>query len=145
LDWTFALNVRAFLELANFFAPKFDRGSSIVALSSGGAVRAFPNYAAVGASKGALESLARHLAAEMAPQGVRVNVLAPGPIATDAWNAIPEARERFTEAANRSPLRRLVTPEEVAMVAQFLCSEAAAGINGQTLTVDGGAGIAAWG
>lgn len=145
LDWTFALNVRAFLELANFLGPKFTDGSSILALSSGGAARAFPNYAAVGSSKAALESLARHMAVELGPRGIRVNILAPGPVATDAWKAIPEARTRFGEAAGRSPLRRLVTAEEVAAVAQFLCSEAAAGINGQTLTVDGGAGIAAWG
>lgn len=145
LEWTFALNVRAFLELVNFFHPKFTSGSSIIALSSGGAVRAFPNYAVVGASKGALESLARHMAAELGPEGIRVNVLAPGPVATDAWKAIPESRARFAEAAARSPLRRLVTTEEVATVAQFLCSDASAGINGQTLTVDGGAGISAWG
>ena len=145
LEWTFALNVRAFLELANFLTHKFVSGSSIVALSSGGAVRAFPNYAVVGASKGALESLARHMAAELGPRGIRVNVIAPGPIATDAWKAIPESQARFNEAANRSPLRRLVTPEEVATVAQFLCSAASIGINGQTLTVDGGAGMAAWG
>jgi enoyl-[acyl-carrier protein] reductase III len=145
LDWTFALNVRAFFELVSLLLPKMGSGSSILALSSAGATRAVPSYTVVGVSKGALESLVRHLAAELGPRGIRVNALAPGPVATDAWKAIPESQARFAEAASRSPLRRLVTREEVAMAAQFLCSPAAAGISGQTLTVDGGAGIAAWG
>jgi enoyl-[acyl-carrier protein] reductase III len=144
LDWTFALNVRAFFELVKLFLPRFSDGSSIVALSSPGALRAISDYAVVGASKGALESLARHLAVEFAPRGIRVNILAPGAIATDAWKAIPQGEARLEEAARRSPLRRLVTPEEVARAAQFLCSPAASGINGHTLVVDGGAGIAAW-
>lgn len=145
LDWTFALNVRAFFELVSLLLPKMGSGTSILALSSAGAARAVPSYTVVGVSKGALESLVRHLAAELGPRGIRVNALAPGPVATDAWKAIPDSQARFAEAASRSPLRRLVTREEVAMAAQFLCSPAAAGISGHTLTVDGGAGIAAWG
>jgi enoyl-[acyl-carrier protein] reductase III len=144
LDWTLALNVRAFFELAKLLLPRLGSGSSLVAISSPGAMRAVPDYAVVGASKGALESLVRHLAAELAPQGIRVNALAPGAVATEAWKAIPEGAARLAEAARRSPLRRLVTPGEVALAAQFLCSPAAAGINGHTLVVDGGASIAAW-
>jgi enoyl-[acyl-carrier protein] reductase III len=141
LDWTMAVNVRAFLELVKLLLPRFVSGSSVVAISSLGAVRAAAHYAAVGASKGALESLARHLAAELAPQGVRVNVLAPGAVATEAWKAIPNGEARLAEAARRSPLGRLVTAEEVAWAAHFLCSSAASGINGHTLVVDGGASI----
>lgn len=145
LDWTFAVNARAFFELVTLLLPKFGKNASVVALSSAGAMRAVPHYTVVGASKGALESLARHLAVELAPRGIRVNVLAPGPVATEAWQAIPNGEALLVEAASRSPLRRLVTPDEVAMVAHFLCSPAASGVNGHTLTVDGGAGIAAWG
>jgi enoyl-[acyl-carrier protein] reductase III len=143
LDWTLALNVRAFFELAKMLVPKLGNGSSLVTISSPGAMRAVPDYAVVGASKGALESLARHLAAELAPRGIRVNVLAPGAVATDAWKAIPGGAARLAEAASRSPMRRLVTPEEVALAVQFLCSPAAAGINGHTLVVDGGGSIVA--
>jgi enoyl-[acyl-carrier protein] reductase III len=141
LDWTMAVNVRAFLELVKLLLPRFVSGSSVVAISSLGAVRAAADYAAVGTSKGALESLARHLAAELAPQGLRVNVLAPGAVATEAWKAIPDGEARLAEAARRSPLGRLVTAEEVAWAAHFLCSSAASGINGHTLVVDGGASI----
>lgn len=144
LEWTLALNVRSFFELVKLLLPRFVAGSSIVALSSPGASRAVPDYAIVGASKGALESLARHLAVEFAPRGIRTNIVAPGAIATDAWKAIPGGEAKLTEAAKRSPLGRLVTPEEVALAARFLCSPAAAGVNGHTLVVDGGAGVASW-
>jgi len=142
LDWTMALNVRSFFELVKLLLPKFVSGSSILALSSPGASRAVPDYGVVGASKGALESLARHLAVEWAPLGIRTNILSPGAIATNAWKAISGGEAKLEEAARRSPLKRLITPEEVAQAARFLCSPAAAGINGQTLVVDGGAGIA---
>lgn len=144
LEWTMALNVNAFFQLVKLLLPSLVAGSSIVALSSPGASRAIPNYAIVGASKGALEALARHLAVELAPRGVRTNILAPGAVATDAWKAIPGGDGKLAEAANRSPLGRLVTPEEVARAALFLCSPAASGINGHTLVVDGGASVACW-
>jgi NAD(P)-dependent dehydrogenase (short-subunit alcohol dehydrogenase family) len=143
-EWTMALNARSFFELVKLLLPNFVVGSSIVALSSPGAARAIPNYAVVGASKAALESLARYLAVELAPRGIRTNVLAPGAVATDAWKAIPEGEIKLREAAQRSPLGRLITPEEVARAALFLCSSAATGINGHTLVVDGGASIASW-
>ena len=142
-DWTMALNVRAFFELVKLLLPKFAVGASIVALSSSGASRVVPDYAAVGASKGALESLSRYLAVELAPRGIRTNILAPGAIATEAWKAIPGGQARLAEAARKSPLGRLVTAEEVACAAQFLCSPASAGVNGHTLVVDGGVGIVA--
>lgn len=144
LDWTFQLNVRSFFELMKILLPRFTSGSSVVAVSSPGAQRALSGYTVVGASKGALESLTRHLAVELAPRGIKVNILAPGAIATDAWKAIPDGEAKLAEAARRSPLGRLVTAEEVAWAAQFLCSSAASGINGHTLVVDGGAGVSAW-
>jgi NAD(P)-dependent dehydrogenase (short-subunit alcohol dehydrogenase family) len=140
-DWTFALNVRAFFELLAALKDRFTNPASVVAISSTGAARALPNYSLVGASKAALESLARHLAVELAPRGIRVNILAPGAVATDVWKAIPHADDRLAAAILRTPIQRLVTPDEVAWAAQFLCSGASAGIVGQTLIVDGGADI----
>jgi NAD(P)-dependent dehydrogenase (short-subunit alcohol dehydrogenase family) len=141
MDWTFGLNVRAFFELVQRISPRMTFGSSIVALSSEGAVRAIPHYSLVGASKGALESLARHMAAELAPKGIRVNVLSPGTVLTDAWKVLPDADVRLAEASHRSFLGRLTTVDEVAWAAQFLCSDAASGLVGHTLVVDGGARI----
>ena len=141
-EWTLALNVRAFCELVQLVLARLERGSSILAISSEGAVRAIPSYTYVGASKGALEACARHLAVELAPKGIRVNILSPGSVLTEAWDAFPNREERLEETIRRSPLGRLTTPEEVASAAQFLCSDAAAAIVGHTLVVDGGKGIA---
>lgn len=140
-DWTFALNVRAFFDLVKRLLSRFSAEASIVAVSSQGALRVVRAYSIVGASKGALEALARHLAAELAPRGIRVNIIAPGAVATEAWASMPDAQARLTELARRSPLGRLVTTEEVAQATHFLCSDAARSIVGQTLTVDGGAGL----
>lgn len=140
-DWTYSLNVRAFFELTHRLLDRFEAGSSILALSSDGAVRAVPYYTLVGSSKGALESLVRHLAAELGPRGIRVNAIAPGTVLTEAWNVLPDRDQRLADAVRRSPSGRLVTLEEVASAAQFLCSAAAGGVNGHTLVVDGGARI----
>lgn len=140
-DWTLSLNVKAFFELMRVLKDRFAERATVVAISSIGGARALPNYSVVGASKGALEALARHLAVELASRGIRVNILAPGAVATEAWKAIPYADDRLSAMIDRTPIQRLVTPDEVARAAQFLCSEASAGIVGQTLIVDGGAGV----
>ena len=140
-DWTFNLNVRAFFRLSKLLMGRFSRGSSIVVVSSWGAVRALPYYSLVGSSKGALEALARHLAAELAPRGIRVNILTAGAVLTDAWKAMPNSEARIAETLRRTPAGRLATAEEVACGAQFLCSDAASAVIGHTLVLDNGAGI----
>lgn len=140
-DWVFNLNVRAFFKLIKLLMPRFSNGSSVVAVSSWGALRALPSYSLVGSSKGGLEALARHMAVELAPRGVRVNILTAGAVLTDAWKAMPNSEARIAETILRTPLGRLVTAEEVAYGAQFLCSDAASGITGHTLVIDGGSGV----
>ncbi|WP_280153991.1 SDR family oxidoreductase [Piscinibacter sp. XHJ-5] len=140
-DWTMALNVRAFFELMQQLLPLLREGSAVVAVSSAGAVRAVQAYSTVGASKGALEAFARHLAVELAPRGVRVNILSPGSVETDAWAAFPDKEARLAEAIRRSPRGRMVDLDEVAHAAQFLCSPASSGLIGHTLVVDGGARV----
>jgi NAD(P)-dependent dehydrogenase (short-subunit alcohol dehydrogenase family) len=142
-DWTFDLNVGVFFKLVKLLLGRFSNPSSIVAVSSWGALRAMPTYTLVGSSKGALEALARHLAVELAPRGVRVNILTAGAVLTDVWKALPNSEARIAETIRRTPAGRLVTAEEVAYAAQFLCSDAAQGIIGHTLVIDGGTGILA--
>ena len=142
LEFSMSLNLRGFFELVRTLLPTLGEGSTIVAVSSEGAVRAVPSYTTVGTSKGALESLARHFAAELAPRGVRVNILSPGSVPTDAWQAFPDSEHRLASEIERTPLGRLVTVEEIAEAALFLSSPAASGIVGQRLVVDGGKRIA---
>jgi enoyl-[acyl-carrier protein] reductase III len=101
------------------------------------------NYTAVGASKAALESMVRHLAAELAPRGVRVNAVSGGTVDTDALKHFPNRDELLTESARRTPAGRLVTPQDIANAVVFLCTEYASMIHGQTVLVDGGYSIVA--
>ncbi len=143
-EWTLEINAGAFLPLAqNAARLMVEAGGKIVAVSSLGAVRAIPQYAAVGASKAALESLVRHLAVELAPKGINVNALSAGIVDTDALSHFPHRNELLDNSLLRTPAGRLVTPEDVADVALFLCSPMAKMIHGQTVVVDGGYSIIA--
>jgi enoyl-[acyl-carrier protein] reductase III len=113
-------------------------GSRIVAVTSSGGTRVIPFYTAVGSSKGALESLFRHYAAELAPQGIAVNMVCPGLVLTDAVEAFPDKDARTQKTIDATPSGRLTTPEDVAGVVNFLMSPAASQIIGQTLVIDGG-------
>ncbi len=116
-------------------------GGRIVAVSSLGAVRAIPNYTAVGASKAALESLVRHLAVELAPRNINVNAVSAGVVETDALRHFPNREQLLQASLERTPAGRLTTPADVADVVLFLVSDLAKMIVGQTIIVDGGYSI----
>ena len=142
--WTMDINAAALLPLVQELVKLPSRGEkTVVAVSSLGAVRAIPNYTAVGASKAALESMVRHLSAELAPQGVRVNAVSAGTVDTDALRHFPNREELLEESRQRTPAGRLVEPQDVANAVVFLCTEFASMIHGQTLVVDGGYSILA--
>ena len=144
-DWTLDVNCRALLLLAQSLREPMasNGGGAFVALSSLGSSRVLPFYGAVGVSKAALETLARYLAVELAPDGIRANVVSAGVVDTDALAHFPNREELLEAAAERTPAGRGVTPEDVAEVVAFLCSDAAAMIRGQTVVVDGGFSLVA--
>ena len=141
-NWTMDINAGALLSLAQHAVKLMgDKGGHIVAVSSLGAVRAIPNYAAVGASKAALESLVRHLAVELAPRGVRVNAISAGVVDTDALKHFPNRQQILEESARRTPAGRITEPDDVAQAVLFLVSPLSSMMVGQTVVVDGGYSI----
>jgi enoyl-[acyl-carrier protein] reductase III len=114
----------------------------VVAVSSHGSMWAVPNYAAIGASKAALESLIRHLALEYGPQGINFNCVLPGIIATDAIAEMPDVDNIMKAAQSRMMLgERRLEASDVADVVAFLSSPMSDLIQGQTIVIDGGVSI----
>ena len=140
--WTMDANARALLLGARRAASLMTDGGSMIAMSSAGSTRVLPGYAVVGASKAAIEALVRYLGVELAPR-IRVNAVSPGVVDTDALMHFPMRDEMLSGTKNKTPAGRLVTPEDVAGVVDFLTSDAAEMITGQTITIDGGAGLLA--
>ncbi len=139
--WCLETNALALNLLAQRALPLMADGGRIIALSSLGASRAMPGYGFVGASKAALEALARALAQELGPRGIRVNTVSAGVVDTDALEYFPNREELLANYAARTPAGPVLTPEDVAGAVYLLCLPEAAMINGHTLVVDGGFAI----
>jgi enoyl-[acyl-carrier protein] reductase III len=139
--WCMETNAFALNLLAQRALPLMKDGGRIIAMSSLGSVRAMPNYAFIGASKAALESLVRSLAQELGPRGVRVNAVSAGVVETDALSYFPNREELLASFKARTPAGPVLTPEDVAGAVYLLCLPEAAMINGHTLFVDGGFAI----
>ena len=131
-------NALALNTLAQHAVPIMPAGGRFIALSSLGSVRAIPHYAFIGASKAALESVARSLAQELGQRGIRVNVVSAGVVDTDALKYFPNREQLLAEYAKRTPAGPTLTPDDVAGAVYLLCLPEAGMINGHTLVVDGG-------
>jgi enoyl-[acyl-carrier protein] reductase III len=139
--WCMETNALALNLLTQRALPLMQGGGRIVALSSLGAQRAMPGYGFIGASKAALEALARALAQELGPRGIRVNVVSAGVVDTDALAHFPNRDEVLANYAARTPAGPVLTPQDVADAVYLLCLPEADMINGHTLVVDGGFAI----
>lgn len=139
--WTMDINAWGFLSAAEEAVPLMAPGASVVAISSLGAVRALPYYTVVGASKAAIESISRHLASELGPKGIRVNVVSAGAVDTDALKHFPNREELLASTLARTPLGRMLEPDDVAQTVLFLASDLSRMVTGSTLFVDGGYNI----
>lgn len=133
-------NVRGAFWLCNMVLPHMARqgGGSIILLSSIAGLRGTDVIGCYGMSKAAEAALARNLALEWGPRNIRVNAIAPGLVKTDFAKALLEDPVRVERAEQRTPLRRLGEPEDIAGVAMFLASRAAAYVTGQVIVADGG-------
>lgn len=114
------------------------RDGSILTLSYIGAERVIPNYNVMGVAKAALEASVRYLAHDLGPRGIRVNAISSGPIRTLSAAGIDGFAAILDHIAERAPLRRNITAEEVGDVCAFLASPLARGITGSTVYVDAG-------
>lgn len=139
LDWrrVMAVNLDAAFYLATAALPHLVASQGVILhISSISAVSGEFDDVAYAASKAGLEGFSRKLAMEMAPSGVRSNVIRPGLVMTEAFASMPQ--DFFDSQLPNIPLQRLGAPEDIARAAAFLCSDDAAFITGAVLTVDGG-------
>ena len=120
----------------------FADDARVLGLTSEGNTVAWRGYAAVAAAKAVLESVARAMAVEFAPHGIRSNIIQAGVSDTAALRIIPGSAHIRARAALRNPFGRLTTPEDVANVVFLLCLDEAAWINGALICADGGERIA---
>lgn len=136
-QWT--INVAAHFVIVQAAAPVLPRGSSIVFVSSTVAHAGFAGCSAYAATKGAVEALSRTLAVELAPQGIRVNTIAPGFVRTPMLQPHLDSVDGYEASLNeKTPSGRIGEAEEIAEIADLLLSDRAAYINGTTITADGG-------
>lgn len=135
-------NAEAFLHCVQLSKDLMPDGGKIVALSSLGTSRYIDGYAAIGASKAAIETLTRYFAWELAARHINVNTVSGGFIDTDALKAFPTYQQMVDEVVRRTPFGRVGSADEVADVIVFLCTEKAKWITGQVVVVDGGYSLA---
>lgn len=124
--------------LAKHAAPLMKDGGSIVTLSYYGAEKVVKNYNVMGVAKAALEASVRYLAADLGPDGIRVNAVSAGAIKTLSAKGIRGFSDMLGVYEQRAPLRRNVDPAQVGKTSVFLLSDAAGGITGETIYVDSG-------
>ena len=133
-------NVQSVFQLSNLVCPLMaaEGGGSIIVISSIAGLRGNDVIGLYGVSKAAEAGLVRNLAVEWGPKGIRANAISPGLVKTDFARALWEDPVRLERAENRTPLRRIGVPEDIAGVALFLASDAAAYVTGQNIVADGG-------
>jgi enoyl-[acyl-carrier protein] reductase I len=132
------ISVHSFIRLVKCAESLMTEGGSCLTMSFYGAEKVVSSYNLMGPVKAALEATVRELASELGTRGVTVNALSPGAMATRAASGIEDFDAMMAEAAERAPLHRLATIEDVGACAAFLASSAARNVTGSVIYVDAG-------
>ncbi len=137
------ISAYSFVAIMQHLAPYLKNAdcASAICLSYLGSQRAVPNYNVMGVAKATLECSARYMASDFGRDGIRVNILSPGPILTRAASGVGGFRQMLKEFAQNTPLQKPVDTQDVASAALYLLSDMAKGTTGQTLYVDNGFNI----
>jgi enoyl-[acyl-carrier protein] reductase I len=135
------VSVYSLIAIARHAEPLMGPGASVLTLTYFGAEKVLPNYNVMGVAKAALEACVRYLAWDLGPQGIRVNAISAGPVRTLSSAGITGFKAMLHHHAERAPLRRNITPAEVANTALYLCSELGSGVTGEVVHADGGYNI----
>jgi enoyl-[acyl-carrier protein] reductase I len=135
-----ALDVSAYslIPITKYAAPLMKDGGSVMAMTYIASARVFPSYNVMGVAKAALEAVVRYLAADLGPEGVRVNAISAGPVSTLAARGVPGFTSFAKAYAERAPLRRNTDQSEVGDTAVFLASDLSRATTGETIFVDEG-------
>jgi enoyl-[acyl-carrier protein] reductase I len=128
----------SFTEIARRALPLMSQGGSLITLTYEGAARVMPSYNVMGVAKAALEASVRYLAADLGPQGVRVNAISAGPMRTLAGAVIGSSRYVYRLSREASPLRRNMELSDIGGAALYYLSDLSAGVTGTIHYVDGG-------
>lgn len=135
-----ALDVSAYslVSITRYGSRLMKNGGSIITMTYQASERVFPGYNVMSTAKAALENEVKLLASDLGPDNIRVNAVSPGPLDTLSARAISGYTDMKRNHADRAPMRRNITSEEVAKTALFLCSDMSSGITGETIHVDTG-------
>ena len=135
-----ALDISAYslVALTRGAVPLMKNGGSVLTMSYYGAEKVVPNYNVMGVAKAALEATVRYLAADLGPDGIRVNAISAGPIKTLSAAGVSGIRKMLRYVEERAPLRRNVDQDEVGKTALWLCSDLGSGVTGEVVYVDAG-------
>jgi NAD(P)-dependent dehydrogenase (short-subunit alcohol dehydrogenase family) len=142
LDRQWATNLRMPYKLTQAALPHLGKGSAVVFVGSNAAQIGIPNTAAYTATKGAVEAMARALAVELAPRGIRVNTVSPGMTRTQMTSRLDTDPELNRAALAATPAGFIGDPQDVANAVVYLASDASRYSVGATLLVDGGNAVA---
>jgi enoyl-[acyl-carrier protein] reductase I len=135
---TMVISCFSFTEIAKRAIPLMQNGGSLLTLSYGGATKSVPSYNVMGVAKAALEASVRYLAADLGPQGIRVNALSAGPMRTLSGAGVSDARVIFNFQKENAPLKRTPTLNEVGGSALYLLSDMSGAVTGEVHFVDCG-------